>query len=252
MSDDPYADRRRLSFEQAEGAEALPTQLRPKELSRQVRALLWLRVHTSLVSDSGLDFSFMGAQWRTILFDNFVQREHHMADEFVSNESVLIASVKAIFSSGNYLGVFGFLQFVLRHPRCPYGFAQQIDNALKVSRAAYRVLGGDTIVPVASEAERATIERALADLASKEFQGARSHLRTSGSELTNGGLCRQCPRKRSCRGVGCSDACPIRQLSGRVGSVGKVNRDSPCTQARVLKHIWLHQRSEGHSSPFVG
>src|SRR5262249_11553549 len=45
---------------------------------------------------------------------------------------------------------------------------------------------GRTIVPVASDAERATLERAFADLAVAEFQGARSHLRNAATELTAG------------------------------------------------------------------
>ena len=46
--DDPYADRRQLTFEQAEGVEPLPTQLDPKELSKQLRAIVWLLVYESL------------------------------------------------------------------------------------------------------------------------------------------------------------------------------------------------------------
>ena len=36
-----YEDRKRLTFEQAEGAEPLPSQLKLKEVSNELRALLW-------------------------------------------------------------------------------------------------------------------------------------------------------------------------------------------------------------------
>jgi hypothetical protein len=41
-TDDPHAERKRLTFEQAEGVEALPSQLQLKELSKQLRAMLSL------------------------------------------------------------------------------------------------------------------------------------------------------------------------------------------------------------------
>ena len=55
---------------------------------------------------------------------------------------------------------------------------------MQQQRAAYRVLEGDTIVPVGSEAELATIERSFADVAAAEFHGARAHLRKASEELT--------------------------------------------------------------------
>ena len=46
--DDPYAERKKLSFEQAEGVEPLPAQLKLKEVSPRLRAALWRVVHDSL------------------------------------------------------------------------------------------------------------------------------------------------------------------------------------------------------------
>jgi hypothetical protein len=45
---DPYADRKNLSFEQAEGVEPLPRQLRLKEISQQLRALFWKVVYDDI------------------------------------------------------------------------------------------------------------------------------------------------------------------------------------------------------------
>ena len=42
-----FDERKRLTFEQAEGAAPLPRQLRPKEISPELRALLWVAVHNS-------------------------------------------------------------------------------------------------------------------------------------------------------------------------------------------------------------
>ncbi len=186
---DPYADRRRLTFEQAEGAEPLPTQLQPKELSSELRALLWQVVHQSLARDTmgrPHGISTLGPMWANILFAKHVFRDHKMADDFENNANDLYKQTKNIFSAGDYLKVFGFLQFVLRHQNCPHGFAEEIDRALSTGRAAYRVLDEKTIIPISSEVERATLERAFVDIAATEFQGARSHLHTAGSDLTSG------------------------------------------------------------------
>ncbi len=190
-NDDPYAERRRLTFEQAEGVEPLPAQLQPKELSKELRALLWQLVYESLRED--IDFVenrkllqyFLG-HWKKIIYDYYVTHEYLMADEFDNNSAILTKKLKALFSDENYTKVFGFLQFVIRHQRRPPEFAKNLDRTLSTGPAAYRVLDQRTIIPITSEAERETLDRAFADLAASEFRGARTHLHTAGSELTAG------------------------------------------------------------------
>jgi hypothetical protein len=109
-----------------------------------------------------------------------------MADDFKNHASSLILHIKQIFSNGEYHEVFGFLQYVLRHRNRPANFSAQINQALTYGRAAYRVLDGNTIIPISSETEMLTLEMAFADLGTTEFRGARSHLRSAGSELTSG------------------------------------------------------------------
>jgi hypothetical protein len=190
MSDDPYADRRRLTFEQVEGVEPLPTQLQTKQLSQQLRALFWRVVHRNLEGSAEheeyRERRYFSKDWETIFYDNHTLREHRMADEFVNDADTLIMRVKQTFERGSYVEVFGFLQYVLRHRDCPYGFPEAVDSMLVRGGAAYRVLDSTTIVPIGSDAEKATLERAFADLASKEFRGARSHLQAAGSDLTEG------------------------------------------------------------------
>ena len=85
--------------------------------------------------------------------------------------------MKLIFANDDYLKNFGFLEFVLRHSQCPNGFANRINSILENAGAAYRVWDGNIIIPVSSDVEGATLERAFADLAATEFHGARTHLR---------------------------------------------------------------------------
>jgi hypothetical protein len=190
MADDPYADRRRLTFEQAEGVEPLPTQLQVRELSRPLRSRLWLVVYESLKAATSYSSmgggSYLDEKWESILYDSHTLRDHLAADEFRNDARLLIENVKTILIARDYTNVFGFLQFVLRHKNCPYQFAGGIDWALQSGHAAYRVLEGRTIVPISSEAELATLQRAFADLAAAEFHGARSHLHSAGACLTVG------------------------------------------------------------------
>lgn len=183
--------RKRLTFEQAEGEEPLPTQLRLKEVSSELRAKLWHVFNESLVHstlDRGVydgDVHMVG-HWLSILYDKHVNRDHKMADEFISSAEFQIKQVKQIFVKGNYIDLFGFVQWVLRHPEKPYELDRKVAWALEASRAAYTLIDGDTIVPIGSEAEASTIEQAFADLKRTEFNGARAHLSAAGSSLTSG------------------------------------------------------------------
>jgi len=90
--------------------------------------------------------------------------------------------------SGDYVEVFGWLQWVLRASTID-GLSDQVRHVLVVTRAAYRLLDDNkTIVPIGSEAELKTIKAAFADLSASEFGGARSHLAKAAQDLTSGEL----------------------------------------------------------------
>jgi hypothetical protein len=189
-SDDPYAERRKLSFEQAEGAAPLPSQLKLKEISQELRATLWgvIYDHLSEATRTSQMFGepYLGPPWEGILRYMHVARDHAMADEFENDASKLILKVKQVFEKGDYVAIFGWLQKVLRLNICPRRLVDDIERALRNGRAAYRVLDRDTIVPIGSDAELATLKKAFADLAATEFHGARAHLRKAAEELTTG------------------------------------------------------------------
>jgi hypothetical protein len=188
--DDPYAERKKLTFEQAEGAAPLPSQLQLKEISQELRARLWSVIYTHL--KGALDYRKMSGDpylrepWEGMLRYMHVYRDHGMVDEFKNDAPKLTAQIKDIFENGNYLAIFGWLQTVLRLRTCPDKLPTQIDQALRSARAAYRVLDKDTIVPIGSDAELETLKKAFADLATTEFHGARAHLRKAAEELTAG------------------------------------------------------------------
>ena len=181
-----FEDRKRLTFEQAEGAAPLPSQLKPKQISTELRARLWAVMHGSLC-DVGWDYEDnIGDPWYTIMQDKHVYRDHRFVDDFQASRFEVFEALKNHFATGDYLSIFGFLEWLFRHPHCPEDLPEVVEAALRASRAAYAVVDNDTIVPIGSEAERQTLNRAFADLAKAEFKGARAHLRDAGSKLTEG------------------------------------------------------------------
>lgn len=190
MSDDPYAERKQLTFAQAEGVDPLPTQLKLKEVSEQLRAVLWGIVHRSMEKNteyhSVTGESWFKGAWEAILYRKHVFRDHRMADEFVNLRKELTEEIKAIFVMGDYIAVFDFLQWLLRL-RTGVVDPKVVAAALEGCRAAYRLLDdGETIVPISVPEELGTLNRAFAELAGSEFGGARTHLRRSAEHLISG------------------------------------------------------------------
>jgi hypothetical protein len=219
-----YEDRKRLTFEQAEGAEPLPSQLKLKEVSPELRARLWDIFLNLLQEETSLGDHFDGREvqdpFLTLLYDWHVTRCFKAADEFTSSFDYWLRELKTIFLGGDYLRILGFVQWVLRHKAKPYELEIVIEGALRASRAAYAVFDGDTIIPIGSDAERETLASAFADLATSEFHGARAHLREAGSELTAGNY-----------------AAGIRESIQAVESVGRVLEPTAKTLAPALAKL---------------
>lgn len=178
-----FSYRKELTFEQAEGAVPLPSQLALKEVSEGLKAKMWQVFHDSLVADGK---SFLSGSWELVLRDHHVDRLNLPIDTFDRYKPRVIQELRQILFDDEYLNFFGFIQYVLRHDRCPAYIKQAVPVVLKLHRAAYRVVDGDTIAPFATDEEGATTQRALDELRAAGMDGARSHLRNAMSSLTAG------------------------------------------------------------------
>lgn len=181
-------NRREITFEQSEGAQPLPSQLALRQLSPELRALMWDVIYSNLIANRVVRYQkyCIGGWLFEVLKDYWVRRLHKMADEFDDNFSTAVVFAKQITVNGTYVKAFGFLEFVIRHPDCPEDFADAMDEALSDGRSAYRILDRDTIVPIVTEAEGEVIKSAFSDLDNESLGGARAHLRNAASELVNG------------------------------------------------------------------
>jgi hypothetical protein len=185
--DDPYAERKKLSFEQAQGLAPLPRQLALDEISQEFRAILWdtldkiIKKYTKYTFES---HAYFLKPWSTILSDLRVYR-YHRVDPFPDGRKA-IAEVKKVIAEGSWSEVLGWLEFVLKHPACPHDLAQQVNGIMAYCHLAYRVFDKTVICPIGSDAEGKNIQRAFSDLRSAEFHGARDHLAKAADELTAG------------------------------------------------------------------
>jgi len=182
-------DRKKITFEQAEGLAPLPSQLKPKVVSKELRALLWHMIYSSLEDDiikPEYMEPFITGKWETILRTKHVMRDHGMTDEFTRNPDFHIKELKAVYSKGNYAEVLGLTEWFLRQKSCPPELKHTVHAALVRSRAAYRLIDGDTIVPIATEEEANALQQAFSDLRTSEFNGARTHLKNAATSLMSG------------------------------------------------------------------
>jgi hypothetical protein len=181
MNEDPYAERRKLTFEQAEGVAQLPRQLKLKEISPELRARLWGLIYDKMFDKKTKMFI---SPWGTIIRAHYLNRLHRMVDEYSPWKH--LPYLKSTMIQGNYTAIFGLFEYMLRHARCPPDLPEALSLILLETRAAYRIINDDTIIPISSEAEFQTIAHAFVDLALSEFHGARHHLATAASLLTAG------------------------------------------------------------------
>jgi hypothetical protein len=173
-----------LTFAQRVGAKPMPSQLLPDEMSDQLRAALWGVIQPYTRSAAG--HTAVPASFQSVLRDAWIGHEHKMAHLFNPRSHETQLRLGALFAKGDYADVFGFVEFILRHPNCPSYLRTQVAEALAHCHAAYRLIDGDTFVPIASEQDAATFTTALQELDKANLVGARAHLKRAGEELGHG------------------------------------------------------------------
>jgi hypothetical protein len=139
---DPLAERKRLTFAQAQGLEPLPVQLKRAEISQEFRAVTWsaLKREFERAKQQGAYEYILGQPWFQMLQDAQV-RYHHTLDDFPSGYNA-VRSVRKLIEGAAWSDVLGWLEFIFKHPRCPGTFAATIDSIMTDCRLAYRVFDG--------------------------------------------------------------------------------------------------------------
>jgi hypothetical protein len=187
MNDDEIARRKNLTFAEAEGLAPLPVQLQRTEISQELRAVLWQFIYSQIKrqTSSGSFETYVAGTWKPILEAVHVLHFHRMADEFSAGLSDILPSVKRVFEEGSYADIYGWLQFVLRKSP-PSDFAKNLEIRLAYCRSPFRIVGGDVLYPLASDADARTVQQAFTDLKGSSLGGGYEHLRQAAEELTDG------------------------------------------------------------------
>ena len=190
MADSSYEERRGLTFAQAEGVEPLPSQLKRTEVTRKLAALVWAVLHREITADvyrsSLTGQPYVVGRWEAILRDYHVFSQHRPIDEFSSDLSNTIESIKSVVFSGNYIAFYEFIQFVVRHDHCTIDFIDKVTECLQDAHAPFTLVDRHTFMPLASPEETEAVTRAFADTATTRLAAARAHLRTAAEALTIG------------------------------------------------------------------
>jgi hypothetical protein len=187
MENDPELERRKgLTFKQAEGLEPPPSQLARHTISQELRARVWevFEHHVEREKDS-YGTLVVDDRWSGILRRKWVRFDHQLG-EFSESYQYRMADLKSVIGTASYGDFFGLLQWLLRDPELPEGFARDLAEVFKICRAAYRLIDRDTIVPIADPLDAVVVDRALADTRAVGADGARTHLAMAAKALTVG------------------------------------------------------------------
>ena len=182
--DEEIQRRKLLTFEQAEGVEAIPSQFKLKDLSAAAKAKLWQGVYEMIKNSEASHSYAIRDPLRSVALQHFVEVEHGYADEFDPHSGKVSNRWKPYFSqSAPYYLSLGLVQFLLRRIRYRK-LIETTEDALRLT--AYKLVDNDTIVPVASEHEEHSFRAALDTLQNQEANGARSHMLKAAGLVSTG------------------------------------------------------------------
>lgn len=182
-------DRTKMTFAQAEGRDKLPQQLQPRQISAQLSAFLWA-VFDSSIKDSLWDSNnhpnnwIYDDPWKNIFRSWWIGRLFENSDELPTAHR-LWQLAKDELTSRDYVKVFDFIQWTLRHPDCPSDLAPTIADVLSGCRSAYRLVD-DTILPLSTDEEAEAIGHSLKIAAKMSAAGPSSHLKNATRALSEG------------------------------------------------------------------
>lgn len=188
MITDPNERRGRLTFAQREAGAPVPDPMRRDEIPRVLRIKLYERVRGQIVFTSPYpeltdEGHVVRGQWARILYDAHIEFHEELPDDYSRSFSFHMSRLKDLFLDGRFDQVYGFLEYVLRHPSYTAGFADQLATLLEFEKAPYRIVGRDTIVPFTSDEEMETISAALTDISSSDLEGVHAHYKAAAAAL---------------------------------------------------------------------
>jgi hypothetical protein len=176
-------------FEEREAGFSPPAQLAREEVSAQLRAAVWNVFRSNSVSGTTSGGEWVSDDWVKVLKAKWVYRDHRMIDDFPRYGTEAVDLLGKELKSAKFPQFYGTIEWLLRvrSQVITDRLRRGIEGALELSLSPYRLVDGDTLVPIASDLEAHALETALDDTAHAGLSGARTHLKSAAGHLASGG-----------------------------------------------------------------
>lgn len=189
---DDLARRKQMSFAEAEGKRALPSQLAGDELSAKFRNQLWGRLYQlleeNMIRGSYGQAVFDGNIEGLIKREAFNRRDIPLDEIKLSGQKDdLIEPFKSIILKGSTWEALDLIQFIVRDRFIASTFKNKIAALFDTIPGPYKLILSDvpTILPLGSAEEKQLVEAKLRELAEPIFKGAREHLTEAAQALSS-------------------------------------------------------------------
>ena len=182
-------DPRELSFSQAQGYEKLPEPLKLGELLDEARVKIWNRLYAWLEAyQEGKSSPYMPDPWSSILQSVHSIQDNNPADDWKPQFKFVCKYLRSRIETEKFNKVFDLIQFIMRDPKCPEGFIEDMCVVFTDCRLAYAIDPGPppTIFPAVTTEEGEAVAASLQTLAHAGLQGSTSHLRKSADCINRG------------------------------------------------------------------
>lgn len=179
-------ERSEISFAQAEGRAALPSQMALKTTTRVLRARLWDAVLQRVDAEmrkEGLRHT-LGSRWERVYREFAIKKQGRFSDGVAKQKDAFVTSLRPYFEKDDYVAVLGTVEWLVRNAKDDT-LSAAVASILEEERSAYRLVEG-SIVPIASADEGKAFMGAVEALSQPGMSGAKTHLLKAGSALTAG------------------------------------------------------------------
>jgi hypothetical protein len=173
-------DRTKVSFAEAEGKSEYPDFLKWGEVDQRIRSLL-----SNAISDNLYNFTAPYSSIEAIanfeaIISDYLKSCKYELSSYVSNffvNQTALDYTENLTAKGDYVEIFNFLQFMLRHYFCNHLISVGVCEALDKPFSPYRIdLNTKTIIPVLDETQAKTLKSDLDTVFQSPFLSARDHL----------------------------------------------------------------------------
>ena len=182
-------DDSRLTFGQRHGYSSIPSKLRLKEISPEVRVSIWnvLCRHVPIHSDiTAVAHRLRESVWTGILLDVYESLYRGRIDSF--DLRAMWHRMDQIVEKGYHWQIFDLVQEILRHPSCPSDFQEAMASCFDESQLAYSISFSNvpTIMPMTNEQTSRAIKNALDEMKKSKIVGGIRHLEKASDRINEG------------------------------------------------------------------